>query len=189
MDCFSTAQLILQHYQAVFAPCCQYCMLVLLPVQQQLRLKTTSDRSPFAGKYKLQFWVYVGVTGWEGTSAKVPDININIGGNKVSTVATVGLMWMQQSPVTRAEFFTSSCNTRPVCIRLAHSAECWCCYGLPVECLMDPACPCRLVPDRAAVKCGGSTMSSRMPLSRCASTVPTTTGAGSECRFDWLQSA
>lgn len=74
-------------------------MLVLLPVQQQLRLKTTSDRSPFAGKYKLQFWVYVGVTGWEGTSAKVPDININIGGDKVSTAATVGLMWMRQFPL------------------------------------------------------------------------------------------
>jgi hypothetical protein len=95
-------------------------MLVLLPVQQQLRLKTTSDRSPFAGKYKLQFWVYVGVTGWEGTSAKVPDININIGGDKVSTVAAVGLVLIQQSPVTRAEFVTHSCSTWPVCTRLGH---------------------------------------------------------------------
>jgi hypothetical protein len=31
---------------------------------------------------QLNFWVYVGVTGWEGTSAKVPDIYARIGGAK-----------------------------------------------------------------------------------------------------------
>jgi hypothetical protein len=28
----------------------------------------------------LQFWVYVGVAGWEGTSATVPDIKISLRG-------------------------------------------------------------------------------------------------------------
>ena len=34
------------------------------------------------GKYKLEFWVYVGVAGWEGTAAKVPDVQISIRGTK-----------------------------------------------------------------------------------------------------------
>lgn len=36
----------------------------------------------FQNKYKLEFWVYVGVAGWEGTAAKVPDIQISIRGTK-----------------------------------------------------------------------------------------------------------
>lgn len=52
-------------------------------LQQYLRLKTQSSNQAFNGKYKFSFWAYVGVTGWEGTAAKVPDIHINIGGDKV----------------------------------------------------------------------------------------------------------
>jgi hypothetical protein len=36
----------------------------------------------FQDKYKLEFWVYVGVAGWEGTAAKVPNIQISIRGAK-----------------------------------------------------------------------------------------------------------
>jgi hypothetical protein len=36
----------------------------------------------FLGKYKMEFWVYVGVAGWEGTAAKVPDIKVSIRGSK-----------------------------------------------------------------------------------------------------------
>lgn len=63
-------------------------MLLVAPVlpQQHLRLKTSTSNQPFSGKYKFSFWAYVGVTGWEGTAAKVPDIHVNIGGDKVSIV-------------------------------------------------------------------------------------------------------
>ena len=45
-----------------------------------MRFKT--NPGAFQNKYKLNFWVYVGITGWEGTSAKVPDIYVRIGGDK-----------------------------------------------------------------------------------------------------------
>ncbi len=37
----------------------------------------------FTHRVALEFWIYVGVTGWEGTQAKVPDIYITVGGAKV----------------------------------------------------------------------------------------------------------
>lgn len=36
----------------------------------------------FQGHRRLDFWVYVGVAGWEGTAAQIPDIRISIRGNK-----------------------------------------------------------------------------------------------------------
>uniref|UniRef100_A0A383VYW9 Expansin-like EG45 domain-containing protein n=1 Tax=Tetradesmus obliquus TaxID=3088 RepID=A0A383VYW9_TETOB len=48
--------------------------------QGALALKTNSGA--FQNKYKLEFWVYVGVSGWEGTSATVPDIKISLRGTK-----------------------------------------------------------------------------------------------------------
>jgi hypothetical protein len=42
-------------------------------LQQRLRLKTHTSSQAYSGKYKLNFWVYVGVTGWYGSAAKVPD--------------------------------------------------------------------------------------------------------------------
>jgi hypothetical protein len=190
---FATAQ---QHLQPCGCPLCWdsadlffHCSL-LQPVQQQLRLKTSNGRSPFAGKYKLQFWVYVGVTGWEGTSAKVPDININIGGDKVGPAAVLPVICLQQQP-------------KPSCrlVRLLSVMTCSQCI-MDVPALIPGICCVRRTPcsvhthlttpllptlfpcccDRVAVRCGASTTSSRTPSSHCASTVPTTTGAGSE----WL---
>jgi hypothetical protein len=40
----------------------------------------TTNPGAFQDKYKLELWVYVGVAGWEGTAAKVPDIQISIKG-------------------------------------------------------------------------------------------------------------
>eukprot|EP00878_Enallax_costatus_P025214 GHUV01026957.1.p2 GENE.GHUV01026957.1~~GHUV01026957.1.p2 ORF type:complete len:158 (-),score=33.50 GHUV01026957.1:737-1210(-) len=48
-------------------------------VQGMISLKT--NKGSFQDKYKLEFWVYVGVTGWEGTAAKVPDIQVSIRGD------------------------------------------------------------------------------------------------------------
>lgn len=53
--------------------------------QGALALKT--HPGAFVGKYKLNFWLYVGVTGWEGTAAQVPDITINLSGSKVRSGA------------------------------------------------------------------------------------------------------
>jgi hypothetical protein len=50
-------------------------------VQGALSIKT--HKGAFSNRYKLEFWVYVGVTGWQGTAAQVPDITINLSGDKV----------------------------------------------------------------------------------------------------------
>lgn len=37
----------------------------------------------FNNKVALRFYMYVGKTGWEGTSAQIPDIRVSISGDKV----------------------------------------------------------------------------------------------------------
>lgn len=55
---------------------------VLCSIHTPLALTTWHAPCPHGGP-QLKFWVYVGVTGWEGTAAKVPDIWVRIGGDKV----------------------------------------------------------------------------------------------------------
>jgi hypothetical protein len=59
----------------------------LIPVQPQggISLKS-SDKGKFAGFIALEFWVYVGVTGYEGTSATIPDVDVQIAGDQVRLV-------------------------------------------------------------------------------------------------------
>ncbi|GFH18963.1 uncharacterized protein HaLaN_15847 [Haematococcus lacustris] len=46
----------------------------------------------FSNAVALEFWTYVGVVGWEGTNATIPDITVSIGGDQVrSIVAREGL--------------------------------------------------------------------------------------------------
>lgn len=47
----------------------------------------TSRKGLFSDRIALEFWVYVGVTGWEGTAAQVPNIRIALAGEKVSQQA------------------------------------------------------------------------------------------------------
>ncbi|KAI8471576.1 MAG: RlpA-like double-psi beta-barrel-protein domain-containing protein-containing protein [Monoraphidium minutum] len=51
-------------------------------IYQQGGVRFKTNPGAFKGKYKLNYWMYVGVTGWEGTAAKVPDIWVRIGGSK-----------------------------------------------------------------------------------------------------------
>eukprot|EP00775_Hariotina_reticulata_P008069 gene8070-8264_t len=51
-------------------------------IKQKGAISFKTNPGAFQGKYKLEFWVYVGVTGWEGTAAQVPDIKISIRGSK-----------------------------------------------------------------------------------------------------------
>ncbi|GFH12038.1 expansin-like EG45 domain-containing protein, partial [Haematococcus lacustris] len=36
----------------------------------------------FSNAVALEFWTYVGVVGWEGTNATIPDITVSIGGDQ-----------------------------------------------------------------------------------------------------------
>ena len=42
---------------------------------------------PPPAQHQLEFWVYVGVTGWEGTGATKPDVSINVSGDKGGCVS------------------------------------------------------------------------------------------------------
>lgn len=54
--------------------------MCLPALQGAISFKTSPGA--FQDKYKLEFWVYVGVAGWEGTATKVPNIQISIRGAK-----------------------------------------------------------------------------------------------------------
>jgi hypothetical protein len=56
------------------------CLLPAVALQGAISFKTKPGA--FKNKYKLEFWVYVGVAGWEGTAARVPDIQVSIRGTK-----------------------------------------------------------------------------------------------------------
>jgi hypothetical protein len=47
----------------------------------------------FADRIALEFWVYVGVTGYDGLAAQVPNININLAGPKVRGAGSAGWNW------------------------------------------------------------------------------------------------
>ena len=47
-------------------------------------------KGAFADRIALEFWVYVGVTGYDGLGAQVPNININLAGPKVGGAVAAG---------------------------------------------------------------------------------------------------
>ncbi|KAJ9529832.1 hypothetical protein QJQ45_022243 [Haematococcus lacustris] len=44
----------------------------------------------FSNAVALEFWTYVGVVGWEGTNATIPDITVSIGGDQYRLFGTMG---------------------------------------------------------------------------------------------------
>lgn len=54
-------------------------------------LSFQASNGVFQGHLALEFWTYVGVAGWEGTQAKIPDVTISISGTKVNLLNNVFL--------------------------------------------------------------------------------------------------
>ncbi len=46
-------------------------------------MSLVGPKGVFSNRVSLRFWMYVGVTGYNGLQAKVADIKITIGTNKV----------------------------------------------------------------------------------------------------------
>ena len=52
-------------------------------LQGGISLKT-SEKGKFGGFVALEFWVYVGITGYAGSTANIPDVNVVISGDQVT---------------------------------------------------------------------------------------------------------